>query len=61
MKKEIKHTTLVTGCSGLVGYHVVKKLIEASKPGYLVVGVDIKEPTYDYSEYGDKFVFHNEI
>ena len=59
MKKEIKHTTLVTGCSGLVGYHVVKKLIEASKPGYLVVGVDIKEPTYDYSEYGDKFVFHN--
>ena len=59
MKKEILHTTLVTGCSGLVGYHVVKKLIEASQPGYLVVGVDIKEPTYDYSEYGDKFVFHN--
>ena len=29
MKKEIVHTTLVTGCSGLVGYHVVKKLIEA--------------------------------
>lgn len=59
MKKEILHTTLVTGCSGLVGYHVVKKLIENAPNGHLIVGVDIKEPTYDCTEYGDKFIFHN--
>ncbi len=58
-RKEYTHTTLVTGCSGLVGYHVVKKLAESIPDGYLVVGIDIKEPKYDYKQYGDKFVFHN--
>lgn len=58
-RKEYTHTTLVTGCSGLVGYHVVKKLAESIPDGYLVVGIDIKEPKYDYEQYGDKFVFHN--
>ena len=59
MKKEYTHTTLVTGCSGLVGYHVVKKLAESIPDDYVVVGIDIKEPKYDYKQFGDKFVFHN--
>mgnify|MGYP001295483344 FL=1 len=32
---------LVTGCSGLVGTHIVDQLIEK---GYFVVGVDLKKP-----------------
>lgn len=32
---------LVTGCSGLVGTHIVNQLIDK---GYFVVGVDLKEP-----------------
>jgi GDP-L-fucose synthase len=32
---------LVTGCSGLVGTHIVDQLIDK---GYFVVGVDLKEP-----------------
>ena len=59
MKKEYTHTTLVTGCSGLVGYHVVKKLAESIPDDYVVVGIDIKEPKYDYKQFGDKFVCHN--
>lgn len=59
-EKEILHTTLVTGCSGLVGYHVVKQLYENIREGELIVGVDIKEPPYDYKKmFGDAFVFHN--
>ena len=34
-------TILVTGCSGLVGTHIVDQLIEK---GYDVVGVDLKKP-----------------
>jgi GDP-L-fucose synthase len=37
-------TILVTGSSGLVGTHLVYKLI---KNGYYVVGVDIKRPRYE--------------
>lgn len=37
-------TILVTGSSGLVGTHIVHKLIEK---GYYIVGVDIKRPDYE--------------
>jgi len=37
-------TILVTGSSGLVGTHLVHKLIEK---GYYIVGVDIKRPDYE--------------
>jgi len=43
---------LVTGCSGLVGTHIVDQLIEK---GYDVVGVDLKKPNRKDS---DNFEFH---
>ena len=46
-------TILVTGCSGLVGTHISKQLIDK---GYVVVGVDVKEPILNQT---DKFKFHN--
>jgi UDP-glucuronate 4-epimerase len=45
-------TVLVTGCSGLVGTHIVNKLISK---GYFVVGVDLKEP----KEKRENFKFYN--
>lgn len=50
---KINKTILVTGCSGLVGTHIVDQLIEKK---YNVVGVDIKEPTRKDSS---NFKFHN--
>lgn len=46
-------TILVTGCSGLVGTHISKQLIDK---GYIVVGVDVKEPIINQT---NKFKFHN--
>ena len=46
-------TILVTGCSGLVGTHIVDQLIEK---GYEVVGVDLKKPNREDS---DNFEFHD--
>ena len=49
-----KGRILVTGCSGLVGTHLVHKLLDY---GYSVVGVDLK-----YSKQlpdDDKFIFQN--
>ena len=45
---------LVTGCSGLVGIHVVNQLLEK---GYDVVGLDIKESQYLPED--DNFMFIN--
>ena len=45
-------TILVTGCSGLVGTHIVDQLIEK---GYDVVGVDLKKP---HRKDSDNFEFH---
>jgi len=47
----MKHI-LVTGCSGLVGTHLVNKLLEKN---YSVVGVDIKKS--DYLSTNDRFTF----
>jgi len=44
---------LVTGCSGLVGTHIVDQLIEK---GYFVVGVDLKKPNRKDSV---NFKFHD--
>jgi GDP-L-fucose synthase len=46
-------TILVTGCSGLVGTHIVNQLIDN---GYLVIGVDLKEPIVKQTK---SFKFHN--
>ena len=46
-------TILVTGCSGLVGTHIVNQLIDR---GYLVIGVDLKEPIVKQTK---NFKFHN--
>ena len=45
---------LVTGCSGLVGTHLVHKLLEKN---YYVVGVDLYQS--DNLPKDDKFTFHN--
>ena len=45
---------LVTGCSGLVGTHLVQKLLEKN---YYVVGVDLYQS--DNLPIDDKFTFHN--
>jgi len=47
-------TILVTGCSGLVGTHLVNKLLEKN---YYVVGVDLHKS--DNLPEHDKFTFHN--
>lgn len=38
---------LITGCSGLVGTHLIKKCLEK---GYEVVGVDLVEPVVDFKK-----------
>ena len=43
---------LVTGCSGLVGVHLIKKSLER---GYEVVGVDINEKSIHLKDYDFKF------
>jgi nucleoside-diphosphate-sugar epimerase len=43
---------LVTGCSGLVGVHLIKKSLEM---GYEVVGVDINEKSIHLKDYDFKF------
>jgi GDP-L-fucose synthase len=43
---------LVTGCSGLVGVHLIKKSLEK---GYEVVGVDINEKSIHLKDYDFKF------
>ena len=48
-----KKSILVTGCSGLVGTHIVNQLIDR---GYLVIGVDLKEPIVKQTK---NFKFHN--
>ena len=48
-----KKSILVTGCSGLVGTHIVNQLIDR---GYLVIGVDLKEPIVKQTK---SFKFHN--
>ena len=48
-----KKSILVTGCSGLVGTHIVNQLIDR---GYLVIGVDLKEPIAKQTK---NFKFHN--
>lgn len=45
---------LVTGCSGLVGTHLVQKLLEKN---YYVIGVDLYQS--DNLPIDDKFTFHN--
>jgi nucleoside-diphosphate-sugar epimerase len=44
---------LITGCSGLVGIHLVKKCLES---GYEVVGADIRYS--DKLPKSDKFTFY---
>ncbi|MEY4332869.1 MAG: hypothetical protein RLZZ196_1607, partial [Bacteroidota bacterium] len=44
---------MITGCSGLVGIHLVKKCLEK---GYDVVGVDLKES--EHLPKSDKFTFY---
>ena len=44
---------LITGCSGLVGTHLVKKCLDK---GYEVIGVDLKEPLIDFDR--SFFTFH---
>ena len=48
-----KKSILVTGCSGLVGTHIVNQLIDR---GYLVIGVDLKEPIVKQTK---NLKFHN--
>jgi GDP-L-fucose synthase len=43
---------IITGCSGLVGTHLVKKCIEK---GYDVIGVDIISPNAELNSYNFKF------
>ena len=45
-------TVLITGCSGLVGTHLVKKCLHA---GYNVIGVDINES--EFLPVSDHFTF----
>jgi GDP-L-fucose synthase len=46
---------LITGCSGLVGTHLVKKCLEK---GYEVIGVDLKEPLIDFDK---SFFTHHKL
>lgn len=44
---------LITGVSGFVGHHFIQYMYDENEP-LEVCGVDLREPTYDMSQYSDR-------